>query len=302
MRPRLSVALLLVAMVVRTLGAVGCHSRTSPSSVATAAQRYPVRGVVVSIDPTNGSVLLKHDEIPGFMPAMTMAYRLDDPSIISELHPGDLITATLLVDHDSSGPTNLRLTEIDIIAQARPDYKPKVNYHVPAKGDEVPDFSLLNQSGHKIDLRQFRGKVVLLTFIYTRCPLPDYCPRLTSNFAAIDKSLKSDPALYQKTHLLSISFDPSYDTPSVLRRYGEAYMGDSGHVSFAHWEFAAPSAAELPSMEQFFDVGVTPQADGILQHSLSTVVIDRQGRVFAFYPTNDWSVAEVLAQIHSAAS
>ncbi|MGC9197309.1 MAG: SCO family protein [Acidobacteriaceae bacterium] len=301
MRPRLSVALLLVAMAGITLDTVGCHSRTSTPSVAGATQRYAVRGVVMSTDPSNGAILLKHDEIPGFMPAMTMAYRLEDPSMVSRLHPGDLITATLLVDHDSSGPTNLRLTRIEIIAQARPNSRPKVNFHAPAKGDAVPDFSLLNQSGHKIGLRQFRGKVVLLTFIYTRCPLPDYCPRLMSNFAAIDKSLKSDPALYQKTHLLSISFDPAYDTPGVLRRYGEAYMGDPSHGSFAHWEFAAPAAAELPSMEEFFDVGVTPQANGILQHSLSTVVIDPQGRVFAFYPTNNWSVAEVLAQIRSAA-
>ena len=301
MRHRLPLVLLLVALTSMASGMIGCHRRTNTSATRVASQRYPVRGVVISTDPSNGEVLLKHQEIPGFMPAMTMAYRLDDPSIFSELHPGDLITATLLVDHDSSGPTNLRLTEIDVIAEARPDYKPTVNYHVPEKGDEVPDFSLLNQSGHKIDLRQYRGKVVLLTFIYTRCPLPDYCIRLSRNFATIDKSLQSDRKLYQQTHLLTVSFDPTYDTPSVLRNYGEAYTGNS-HETFSHWEFAAPSVAELPKMEQFFDVGVTPQANGILQHSLSTVVIDRQGRIFAFYPTNDWSVAEMLAQIRSAAS
>ncbi|MFP5233124.1 MAG: SCO family protein [Acidobacteriota bacterium] len=301
MRCRLPILLLLVAMAAMATTMSGCHRRTSSSPAAAAPQHYPVRGVVISIDSSSGEVLLKHQEIPGFMPAMTMAYRLDDPSILSELHPGDLISATLLVDHDSSGPTNLRLTEIDVIAEARPDYKPTVNYHVPKKGDEVPDFSLLNQSGHKIDLRQYRGKVVLLTFIYTRCPLPDYCIRMSRNFADIDKSLRSDRKLYQQTHLLTVSFDPAYDTPSVLRDYGEAYTGNA-HETFSHWEFAAPSVAELPRMEQFFDVGVTPQANGTLQHSLSTVVIDRQGRIFAFYPTNDWSVAEVLAQMQSAAS
>ncbi len=301
MRCRLPIVLLLVAMAAMAATLTGCRRPTSSSPAATAPQHYPVRGRVISIDPSHGEVLLKHQEIPGFMPAMTMAYRLADPSVLSELHPGDLITATLLVDHDSSGPKNLRLTEIDIIAQARPDYKPTVNYHVPKKGDEVPDFSLLNQSGHKIDLRQYRGKVILLTFIYTRCPLPDYCIRMSRNFAKIDQALKSDQKLYQQTHLLTVSFDPTYDTPSVLRDYGEAYTGNT-HATFSHWEFAAPSVAELPKMEQFFDVGVTPQANGILQHSLSTVVIDRQGRIFAFYPTNDWSVAEVLAQIQGAAS
>ncbi len=135
-----------------------------------------MRGVVVGTDPSNGEVILKHDAIAGLMPAMTMPYHLEDTSVLSELHPGDLITATLLADHDAAGPINLRLKNIVVIAQARPDYKPARNYHVPAKGDDVPNFKLLNQSNQTIDLKQFRGKVVVMTFIYTRCPLADFCP------------------------------------------------------------------------------------------------------------------------------
>ncbi|MGA8938845.1 MAG: SCO family protein [Acidobacteriaceae bacterium] len=303
MRIRSSCVLLLVAITPIALGVTGCRgTANSPAVAKNAPKQYPVRGTVISTDPSNGEVLLKHNAVPGLMPAMTMAYRLDNPSILSELHPGDLITATLLADHDAAGPTNLRLTNIDIIAQARPDYKPVVNYHVPAKGDDVPNFALLNQSGRKIDLKQFHGKVVLMTFIYTRCPLSDYCPRMSRNFATIDKTLQSDPALYKGTHLLSVSFDPTYDTPKVLRSYGEAYTGNYVNETFKHWEFAAPSLAELPKIEQFFDIGVTPGKNGTLQHSLSTVVIGKDGKVFAFYPTNDWTTAEVLAQIHSAAS
>ena len=294
---------LLLATAVFAFGITGCRgTANAPAAATTPSQQYPVRGIVLSTDPANGEVLLKHDAIPGLMPAMTMSYRLDNPSILSELHPGDLITATLLADHDAAGPTNLRLTNIVVIAQARPDYKPAVNYHVPTKGDAVPNFKLLNQSNHTIDLKQFRGKVVLMTFIYTRCPLSDYCPRMSHNFAAIDKTLQSDPALYKDTHLLSVSFDPTYDTPKVLRSYGEAYTGNYVNETFQHWEFAAPSVAELPTMEQFFDVGVTPGENGTLQHSLSTVVIGKNGKIFAFWPTNDWTTAEVLAQIHSAAS
>jgi protein SCO1/2 len=303
MRVRSSGVLLLFAMAAITLGVSGCRdTANSPAVSKNSPQQYPMRGVVVSTDPSDGEVLLKHDAIPGLMPAMTMSYRLDNPSALSELHPGDLITATLLADHDAVGPTNLRLKEIVVIAQARPDYKPTVNYHVPAKGDDVPNFTLLNQSGHKIDLKQFRGKVVVMTFIYTRCPLSDYCPRMSRNFATIDKTLQSDPALYKDTHLLSVSFDPTYDTPKVLRSYGAAYTGNYVNETFQHWDFAAPSVAELPSMEQFFDVGVTPGENGTLQHSLSTVVIGKDGKIFAFYPTNDWTPAEVLAEVHSAAS
>jgi len=300
MRVRSSVVLLL-AMSAFAFGISGCHGTANAPAVSkTASQQYPMRGVVVSTDPSNAEVLLKHDAIPGLMPAMTMAYRLENPSALSELHPGDLITATLLADHDAAGPINLRLINIVVIAQARPDYKPDVNYHVPAKGDDVPDFKLLNQSNHTIDLKQFRGKVVLMTFIYTRCPLADFCPRMSRNFAAIDKTLQSDPALYKNTHLLSVSFDPTYDTPKVLRSYGGAYTGNYVNETFQHWDFAAPSVAELPAMEQFFDVGVTPGENGTLQHSLSTVVIGKDGKIAAFWPTNDWDVKDVLAEVKAA--
>ncbi len=302
MRVRASSIVLLLAMTTLAITALGCHGTANSPTTSPATKQYPIRGTVISTDPANGEVLLKHDDVPGLMPAMTMAYRLEDPSALSELHPGDIITATLLADHDAAGPKNLRLREIVIVAQARPDYKPAVNYHVPAKGDVVPNFTLLNQSGHKIGLQQFHGQVVLMTFIYTRCPLSDFCPRMSRNFATIDKTLKSDPALYKDTHLLSVSFDPTYDTPKVLRSYGAAYTGNYVNETFKHWEFAAPSPTELPKMEQYFDVGVTSGQNGTLQHSLSTVVIGKDGKVFAFWPTNDWTPAEVLAEIHSAAS
>ena len=303
MHIRSSCVLPFLAMAAMALGVSGCRGTAKAPAVSKSApQQYSVRGTVLSTDPSTGEVALKHDAIVGLMPAMTMPYRLDNTSILSELHPGDLITATLLADHDAAGPTNLRLTNIVVIAQARPDYKPVVNDHVPAKGDDVPDFTLLNQSNRSIDLKQFRGKVVVMTFIYTRCPLSDYCPRISRNFATIDKTLQSDPALYKDTHLLSVSFDPTYDTPKVLRSYGAAYTGNYVNETFKHWDFAAPSVAELPQMEQFFDVGVTPGENGTLQHSLCTVVIGKDGKILAFYPTNDWTPAEVLADIHSAAS
>ncbi len=304
MRVRWSHLLFLVAIAAIALDAIGCRgtAATTPTGSKGASQAYPVRGVVVGTDPANGEVILKHDAIAGLMPAMTMPYHLEDPSALSELHAGDLITATLLADHDAAGPINLRLKDIVVIAQARPDYKPAVNYHVPAQGDMVPNFKLLNQSDHTIDLKQFRGKVIVMTFIYTRCPLADFCPRMSRNFAEIDKALQSDGALYKSTHLLTVSFDPTYDTPKVLRSYGAAYTGNFVSETFQHWDFAAPSMVDLPSMEQFFDVGVTPGPDKTLQHSLSTAVIGKDGKIIAFYPTNDWTPAQVLADIHGAAS
>ena len=280
----------------------GCKS-SSGVPAQSATQQYPVRGVVVSVDKASSEIGLDADAIPGLMEAMTMSYKVEDPAALSELHPGDRITATLEAEHDSAGPINMRLKDIVIVAQARPDYKPAVLYHVPEPGDAVPDFKLRNQSGRTIGLRQYRGKVLALTFIYTRCPLSDYCPRMSRNFAAIDKALDENPKMYGATHLLSVSFDPTFDTPQVLKSYGEAYTGRYSNETFQHWEFATPFEEELPKMEQWFDLGVTGAGGGpqAIQHSLSTVVIGKDGRVIAWYPTNDWKPAEVLKVVEQAA-
>jgi len=284
----------------------GCHHAAAPAAAPATQKSFPVRGRVVSIDASTHQVMLDAEAIPGYMEAMTMPYKLAQPDTISELHPGDRITAQLVVDaengNDPSGFTNPRLTSIVIVAQARPDYKPAVEYHVPAPGDAVPDFALLNQSGRTIHLAQFKGKVLLMTFIFTRCNLPDYCPRMSRNFAEIDHSLAGDPALYAKTHLLSVSFDPTNDTPSVLRDYGGAYTGRHAAETFAHWEFAAPPVKELPAMTQFFNVGITPGENGSLTHSLSTILIGRDGKIAAWFPTNDWQTSDLLARIKAAAA
>jgi protein SCO1/2 len=277
---------------------VGCHA--APEGKTPAGKQYPVRGVVRSVDASRQQISLTNEDIPGFMAPMTMEYKVTDPAAMGELHTGDKISATLLDEGASDAGGTLPLINVVILAQAQADYKPAVQYHVPAAGDVVPDFALLNQSGHTIRLSQFRGKVVALTFIYTRCPLSDYCPRMSRNFAVIDKALQADPQLYRETHLLSVSFDPAYDTPKVLKSYGAAITGKYANETFAHWDFAAAPVAVLPKMEQFFDVGVTPGESGTLQHSLSTVVIGKDGKVVAFWPTNDWSVEELLAKMKAA--
>ena len=255
-------------------------------------KQYKVRGVVVSTDAAKGQVTLDSEAIPGFMDAMIMPYTLKQPGILTELHPGDTITATLLASRDAD-----LLDEIDVIAQANADYKPPVSYRPLNPGDTVPDFKLLNEDDRLIQLAQFRGKVLLMTFIYTRCPLADYCPRMSRNFARLDKMLAAAPDLYAKTHLLSVSFDPKYDTPSVLRSYGGAYTGNYTKETFQHWDFAAPPGPELDKVLKFFLVGVTPEKDKTLTHSLSTIVITPEGKIYKWYPTNDWTPEQLLADV-----
>ena len=275
----------------------GCHSGQNPNSPSGAnVTVYHLRGKVVSTDAPHGIVVLDHEAIPGFMEAMTMPYQLKDPSIISELHPGDVITADVLVSKSSE--ETVVLDHIVVVAQAKPDYKPSVIYHVPAPGDHVPDFALRNQDGRAIHLGQFKGKAVLLTFIYTRCPLPNFCPLVTHNFAVINATLAKNPALYGKTHLICVSFDPEHDTPERLRAYGVTYIGSDDKKAFAHWDFATTTdKAVLLEMAKFFDVGITHGADDSITHTLSTTLIGPDGKVAAFYPGNEWTPEQVVGDV-----
>jgi protein SCO1/2 len=295
----LSKSVVWLASIFVAAAMVGCHS--GPSGPAGAVKTYPVRGKVVSVNPQDGTALVDLEAIPGFMEAMAMSYKVKDPAALGEMHPGDRFAAKLLVHGNGAGYQAPLLDEVVITAQAKPDYKPSVQYHVPKQGDAVPDFKLVNQSGRSIHLAQFRGRAVLLTFIYTRCQLQEFCPRMSNNFASIDKALADDPPAYAKTHLLSISFDPQHDTPPVLKRYGEDYTGLHEKATFTHWEFAAPSEKELAAMTKFFNMGITPGDAGSLNHSLSTVLIGKDGRVAAWYPTNDWQPAEMVTALKAAA-
>jgi protein SCO1 len=287
--------LFLLALIAVLLG---CHQ--PPANPAATQKTFTIRGKVLGATATG--ITLDGEDVPGFMEAMAMDYKLQDPSVVSELHPGDRITAKVLADKTPDGYANVQLDNIVVISQARPDYKPVVQYHVPASGDPVPNFALLNQSGKTIHLDQFKGKLVLLTFIYTRCQLADFCPRMSHNFAEIDHALAADPALYKQTHLLSISFDPAYDTPKVLRSYGGAYTGNYTNERFLHWDFAAPAEKDLPAVTQFFNVGVTPGDSKSLTHSLSTILIGKDGKIISWYPTNEWKPNDIVETIRKNAT
>jgi len=285
----------LLALIVLS----GCHAGQQTPAQSGASPHFKVyhlRGKVISTDAAKGEVTLAHEAIPGFMEAMTMPYKLKDASILGELHPGDVLTADLLVSQDPDA--DVLLDHIVVVAQAKPDYPPAVSYHVPAPGDPVPDFKLRNQDGRPIHLAQFRGRALVLTFIYTRCPSPEFCPRVTRNFAAIEKQLAASPALYAKTHLLSVSFDPAYDTPERLRSYGATYIGSNARNAFAHWEFAVPQKPVLAEMARFFDLGMSQNTDSTITHTLSTTLIGPDGKVVRFYPGNEWTADQILADLH----
>jgi protein SCO1/2 len=293
---------ILVFSVLAVVSLVACRSgkeTAAPSASSDSIKVYKLRGKVVSADARKGEVTLDHEAIPGFMEAMTMPYKLKDPNIVSELHSGDIITADVLVSQNADA--EVVLDHIVVVAQARPDYKPTAQYHVPAQGDVVPDFKLRNQDGRAIRFSQFHGKSLLVTFIYTRCPMPNFCPLVTHNFAVIEKQLAASPRLHEKTHLLCVSFDPEYDTPERLRAYGAAYIGSDVKGAFANWDFAVPEKPVLSEMTKFFDVGITNEADQTITHTLSTTLIGPDGKVIRFYPGNDWTPEQVVTDLKQSA-
>ncbi len=270
-----------------------CHRTLSP-----ATQRYPFTGRIISLDYQSSSALINGDNVPGFMDPMAMSYKIKQPTLTTKisLAPGDAIAADLVViksDPKSEEASDYWLENIRVTTQAATPSEPATNAaHIPTPGEEVPDFSLANQSGKKISLHQFRGHPLILTFIYTRCPFPDFCPRMSSNFAEIYKQLPSNPSL-SGAHLLSISFDPEHDTPKVLREYAFSVAHTHDSALFTRWDFAIPNSTELPKLAAFFALTIKPE-DGLITHNLSTAVISPDGKIAAWYHGSDWQVSDLI--------
>jgi protein SCO1 len=259
-----------------------------------AAQRYPFKGKVVSIDTQSQSAIIDGEAISGFMDAMAMDYKIKPASTLSQLAVGDSITADVVVVQPDTKSDNAApdywLENVKVTTHAAGT--PTSSVHTPAPGEDVPDFSLTNQSGKQISLRQYRGKVLFVTFIYTRCPFPDFCPRVSNNFAEIYKQLGTNSSL-AGAHLLSISFDPEHDTPSVLRDYAFSVAHTHDPSLFSRWEFAAPRSVDLPKIADFFALAVTPK-EGLLIHNLSTTVIGPDGKIVTWYHGGDWQVSDLI--------
>ncbi len=250
-------------------------------------RRYQLVGKVVSTDKDQASVMVDGKEIVGFMSAMTMAYPVRDGKALTALGPGDEITADVVVADDGAYLENIVVTK-------KGDGKgPTGTSNPPKVGDKVPDFAMVNQDGKRIHLREYQGDVLLVTFIYTRCPFPDYCPLVSRNFSKIYASLRKDPSLGPRIRLLSVSFDPDHDTPAVLRQYAETFRATTGGNPFARWQFAAVPPKELVNVANFFGLYFSVQGDQIV-HSMSTTVISPDGTVFKWYQDNNWMPADLI--------
>ena len=258
-------------------------------------KRYDLKGKVLVVEPDKHLVTVSHEDIKGYMPAMTMPFTVASESDLKILAPDDQITATLVVDGSQAWLEDLIITRQSTNAPSMPSVV------IAKEGDEVPNFTLRNQDNREIRIRTYRGKTLLLTFIYTRCPVPEYCTLMSDNFAQIDRALGQDPQLYEKTHLLSISIDPAYDTPEVLRSYGAAHTERYEKETFAHWEFAGGTTQQVKDIAQYFGLTYIQDKDQII-HGLRTVRIKPDGRVAKIYTGNEWKPEEVVEEIKKSAT
>jgi protein SCO1 len=268
----------------------------------TNAKHFHFTGRIIAIDPQGQSAIIDGDNVPGFMDAMAMSYKIKPASTLSQLAAGDSIAADLIdvEPANENAASDYWLENVKVTAHGKAPAAGPTSQRTPAPGDEVPDFHLTNQDGKRVSLKEYRGKVVLLTFIYTRCPFPDFCPRVSSHFAEIDKQISSDRDLAGRTHLLSVSFDPEHDTPKVLRDYAFSVAHTRDGVLFKEWEFAVPSAADLPAMADFFALTYKPE-NGLITHDLSTTVIAPDGKIARWYHGSDWQVSDLMKDASDAA-
>ena len=260
-------------------------------------KRYHLIGKIVQIDQDQSMLVVDSKEIPGFMAAMTMPYPVRYKASLAGLGVGDEITADVVVASDGAYLDNIVVTKKGTGAPATTPPASQT-IHQPQPGEAVPDFALVNQDGKPIHLSSYKGNVLLVTFIYTRCPFPDYCPLVSQNFAKVYAETKGTD-LRERLRLLTISFDTDYDTPKVLRDYAATFDHLAGGNPIDRWQFAVAPPKDMKKITDFFGLYYT-QNGGQITHSMSTSVISPQGKIYKWHDDNDWKPADIITEAQMA--
>ncbi len=263
-------------------------------------RRYPLHGQILSLDPAHQLVTVKHDDIKGFMPAMTMPYNVRDMNVLEGIAPGDVVDATLVVFSNGANLIDIKkvgTAPLEPPPADAPTPKASSGFELLKPGEAVPDASFLDQDGRRRRFADFQGSTVVMTFIYTKCPLPTFCPLMDRHFAAIQKTLKTDAAL-SKVHLVTVSFDPVTDTPAVLKAHARTLEAD-----LSRWTFLTGDRDEIDRFGARFGVSVSRALNDArdITHNLRTVVIDADGKLARVYTGNEWTPSQILDDLKSVA-
>jgi len=255
---------------------------------------YDLRGQIVAVDPARQELTIKHEDIKGFMPGMTMAFKVRDGSMMAGKAAGDLVTAQLVIEESQGYLTKVEVTGHAALTEP-PPAPPAAEILTP--GSTVADVGLIDQDGTARRLSAWRGQAVAVTFIYTRCPMPDFCPLLDRQFAAVQQEIASDPTLASRVHLVSVTMDPAYDKPPVLLEHARRVGAKP-----ESWTFATGEPTDLARFGAQFGLSILPpdpSSPGIV-HNLRTAVIDPAGKLSTVLTGNEWRPADLVKELRRA--
>ena len=277
-------------------------SNLSPSTpiVPSTQQVFQVNGTITQLQPAEKSVRIRHETIPGYMDAMTMSFDVKDTNELAGLAGGDAVAFRLTVTDKDGWVDQIKKLSAPPRTNTLPTSGPFrfVREVEPLSvGDALPDYHFTNQLGQAVSLHEFRGQALAITFIFTRCPYPTFCPLMSNNFRAVQEALLKTPNAPTNWHLLTLTFDPLWDTPARLKPYAEMY-----HADPRHWSFLTGDLVDITALTEQVGQVFTRDADGPgINHNLRTVVVDARGRVQNIIPENKWTPEELVTEILKAA-
>jgi protein SCO1 len=253
-------------------------------------RQYELKGQILAVSPERSEVIIKHEDVKGFMPGMTMPFKVKDTALLNDKQPGDLVTATLVV-----GEAEAHLSTLTKTGHAAPETPPPPAADIRQPGDALADAALINQDGTPTSFSSFRGHRLAITFMYTRCPLPEFCPLMDKHFAQLQKDIAASPALAD-VRLVSVTLDPAFDTPRVLKAHARRHGADSARWSFLTGD---PKVVNQFGSQLGMYVEHNPTGSSDITHNLRTAVVDAEGRLVKIHNGNSWTPAELVADLTS---
>jgi protein SCO1/2 len=284
-----------------TLAADPARSHAAETVAVPAETReFAVKGVVKKVEPENNRLIIAHEAIPRFMDAMTMPFRVKSPGDLAAVQPGDSVSFRLSVTADQSWIDNVvkipAISNSRVTATNREPTNAAVSTVAPRPRHPLLDYAFTNELGQPVRLGEFRGRVLAMTFFFSRCPIPDYCPRLMKNFEEASLRLRNMPGAPTNYHFLSVTFDPEFDTPARLKAYAEGIGYDP-----SHWSFLTGPAEKMAELARLSDMRY--QRDGaFFNHDLRTLIIDGGGRLRMIFPVGGNLSGAIVDEMLKAAA
>lgn len=271
---------------------VGCDQKDEPAPAS--RQTFEVRGVIQSIRQEGKVLIIDHEEIPGYMRQMIMPFGVAEGESTTQLTPGDEIEFTYEVEEVKSWIHGIEKTGVtkEVKIASAEDLPAPEDVELLEIGDVFPNYEFKDQDGRDISLHEYRGRPVALTFVFSRCPVPEYCPAMMRNFHKVEERLKSDPDAPEEWKLLTISFDSWNDSPEIMKAYGEAFGRDSNNWSL----LSTDSCCTIYDISGNVGLKFADQ-DGSFIHNLRTVVLDKEGKIVRIFTDESWKIEDLISEI-----